>query len=322
MKVIDAHCDVLLKLQLRKRASFESKKALLHYREAPELQANLQKLKEGKVKVQFFAIFIDTYVPSDEKWQHALEQIDLFYTEVLGKNPEMKHIRHWQALHSLKDGEIGAVLTLEGADAFGNDITKLHHLYRLGVLSIGLTWNYANLCADGIQEPRGAGLSLFGKEVVALNNAHHVLTDVSHLSLAGFWDVMELAHYPIASHSNARAICDHPRNLADDQIKALFAKNGMMHVVFAAAFIKKDAEVASISDLIHHIEHLCELGGEKQIGFGSDFDGISSGQMPYLDHSGHFPYLINELLKRYSERQVRGLAYANFMNHLPGEHPL
>lgn len=318
MNIIDTHCDVLLKLQLRKRESFESEKTLLQFKDAAELQANLHRLKQGNVKAQFFAVFIDSYIPSDEKWQHALEQIDLFYTEVLEKNPEMKHITNWQDLRNLKDGEIGAILTLEGADAFGNDLTKLNHLYRLGVQSIGLTWNNSNLCADGVGEPRGGGLTMLGKEVVALNNEHGVFTDVSHLSIAGFWDVMELADYPIASHSNARAVCDHPRNLHDDQVRALFAKGGLMNVVFAPSFIKKDAKVATIPDLIKHIDHLCELGGEKLIGFGSDFDGISGQYVKNLENSSNYPSFINELLKKYSEDQVRGFAYKNLLHNLPG----
>src|SRR5699024_5264132 len=239
MKIIDTHCDALLKLQIEKRKVWEEERTLLNYRSADVLDTNLNRLQQGNVMTQFYAIFIEPDVPANEKWQHALEQIDLFYTEVLAKHPEMKHIKQWEDMHTLKDGEIGAVLTLEGADAFGNDLVKLRHLYRLGVLSIGLTWNNANLCADGAGEPRGGGLTLLGKEVVQLNNEHRVFTDVSHLSVAGFWDVMELASYPFASHSNARAICDHPRNLYDDQVKAMFANQGLIHVVFNPPFIRE-----------------------------------------------------------------------------------
>jgi len=314
MKVIDTHCDALLKLQLAKR-SYENPR-LLDFANAEELDCNLERLREGNVAVQFFAIFIYPDVPSDEKWQHALEQIDLFYTEVLGKNPFMKHIKKWEDLDELKSGEIGAVLTLEGADAFGNDLMKLRQLYRLGVLSIGMTWNNANLCADGAGEPRGGGLTLLGKEVVKLNNEHRVLTDVSHATEKGFWDIVELSDYPFASHSNARALCDHPRNLYDDQVKGMFEKGGYIHVVFNPPFINEDREDASISDLIKHIEHLCSLGGEKQIGFGSDFDGIST-YVQNLNHAGKYQNLINELLKYYSEKQVQGFAYQNFLNNHP-----
>lgn len=315
MKIIDTHCDALYKLQLAHRGKYYGIEPL-QFKDSSQLDTNLSRLHKGNVIVQFFAVFIEPDVPFEEKWQYALEQIDLFYTDVLGKNPCMKHIKKWEDLNHLKDGEIGAVLTLEGAEPFGNDLVKLRHLYRLGVLSIGLTWNVANLCADGAGEPRGGGLTLLGKEVVKLNNEYKVLTDVSHLSVKSFWDVMEHADYPIASHSNARKLCDHPRNLYDDQIKAMFEKRGMIHLVFNPPFIKKDSETASIADLIKHIDHLCAQGGEELIGFGSDFDGISD-YVNELENASHYPKLINELLKYYSEDVVKGFAYQNFLDHYP-----
>lgn len=311
MNIIDTHCDALLKIQYSKR-QYDTKK-LLQFKDSQELNTNLLFLKKGKVKVQFFAIFIMPNIPVEEKWQHALEQIDIFYTDILEANPEMKHIKEWQDIKKLKDGTIGAVLTLEGADAFGNDLAKLRLLYRLGVMSIGLTWNNANLCADGVEEPRGAGLTAFGKEVVQLNNEHGVLTDVSHLSVKAFWDVMELAKYPIASHSNAFSLCVHPRNLNDEQIKAMFERDAMIDVVFWPPFINHERQDGSIDDLIRHIDYLCELGGVHNIGFGSDFDGISSF-ITDLEDASKYQNLINELLKHYSEDEVKGFAYRNFIN--------
>ncbi|MEN1967459.1 dipeptidase [Lentibacillus sp. N15] len=315
MNIIDTHCDVLLKLQMAKRGEMFGQKPA-RFRDSDQLDSNLIRLKQGGVRVQFFAIFIHPEVPSDEKWQHALEQIDLFYTEIVGKHPEIKHITEWTGLNHLQDGEMGAVLTLEGADAFGNDLVKLRHLYQLGVLSIGLTWNNANLCADGAGEPRGGGLTLLGKEVVSLNNQHHIFTDVSHATINGFWDILEHANYPFASHSNVRALCDHPRNLYDDQIKQLFAKNGLIHVVFHPLFLSGDEDCANISDLLRHIDHLCGLGGVKQIGFGSDFDGINH-YVHDLENAAKYPNLINELQKHYSEDEVKGFCYQNFLDHLP-----
>lgn len=310
MNIIDTHCDALLKIQYSKR---QYDKKPLQFKDAQELNTNLMFLKKGKVKVQFFAIFIMPDIPVEAKWQQALEQIDIFYTDILEANPEMKHIKEWQDIKKLKDGEIGAVLTLEGADAFGNDLAKLRLLYRLGVKSIGLTWNNANLCADGVEEPRGAGLSAFGKEVVQLNNEHGVLTDVSHLSVKAFWDVMELAKYPIASHSNAYSLCPHPRNLNDEQIKAMFERDAMIDVVFWPPFINHERQDGTIEDVIRHIDYLCELGGVRNIGFGSDFDGISSF-ITDLEDASKYQNLINELLKHYSEDEVKGFAYRNFIN--------
>ncbi len=248
-------------------------------------------------------------------FQAALELVDYFYVEVLAKNPEMKHIRKWSDFDTIEDGEIGAFLTLEGVDAIGNDLTKLRTLYNLGVMSVGLTWNYANLAADGASEPRGGGLTSFGKEVVKLNNEYEVFTDVSHLSERGFWDVMELADFPIASHSNAKAICNHKRNLTDEQAKAMFERGGMIHVVYNPPFIKENGKV-SIDDLVKHIEHFCELGGVNKIGLGSDFDGIET-KVKNLENAAMTQNLILKLLKYYKEDEVKGFAYQNFLNHRP-----
>jgi membrane dipeptidase len=307
MYIIDFHCDALLKL-------WEAKGAL-RFADARELDTNKTRLQQGKVKVQCFAIFIDPSIHSDYKFQCVLEQIDYFYQEVLGKNPEMKHIKNWNDFDQLKPGEIGAMLTLEGVDAIGNDLARLRILYQLGVLSVGLTWNNANLAADGAGEPRGGGLTLFGKEIVRLNNQFQVLTDVSHLSERAFWDVIDLADYPIASHSNSRALCDHPRNLYDAQAEAMFEKGGMIHVVYCPPFIKKDG-LATIADIVKHIDHFCALGGKKQIGLGSDFDGIST-YVKGLEDASKSQNLINELLKHFKEEEVKGFAFKNFLAHRP-----
>jgi membrane dipeptidase len=308
MNIIDLHCDALMKLQ--------EAQGTLRFADAPELNTNKTRLQQGQIKVQCFAIFIEPEIKGDQKFQVVLEQIDYFYKEVLGKNPDMVHIKEWSDFDRLKIGQIGAMLTLEGVDAIGNDLAKLHILYQLGVRSVGLTWNQANLAADGAGEPRGGGLTLFGKQIVEFNNEYQILTDVSHLSDKGIWEVIELAKYPIASHSNARALCSHLRNLTDEQAQAMFAKGGLIHVVYNPPFVKESGEV-TIPDLVKHIDHFCSLGGVKQIGFGSDFDGISTF-ITRLEDSSKSQNLINELLKYYSEEVVRGFAYQNFLDHRPG----
>ncbi len=307
MKVIDLHCDVLLKL-------YEAE-GKIAFKDGATLDASYEKLVKGGVHVQAFAIFIKPEMKAEEKFQAALDQIHYFYTDVLGNHPNMKLIQSWQEIDDLKENEIGALLTLEGADAIGNDLKKLTILHQLGVRSIGLTWNNANLAADGAGEKRGAGLTAFGREIVQFNNQHKILTDVSHLCEQAFWDVIEEADYPIASHSNARAICDHPRNLSDEQAKAMFARGGLIHVVYCPPFVKAEGEVA-IVDLIKHIEHFCSLGGAKQIGVGSDFDGISS-KIIGLEDAAKQPNLLNALLQRYSAEEVKGFAFQNFLNHRP-----
>lgn len=308
MRVIDLHCDALWKLS--------EAKGNLNFRKAKELDTNLLRLQKGRVKGQAFALFIEPDVKSGQQFPAVLEQVDYFYGEILKKNPEMKHIKTWRDFDDLKDGEIGAFLTLEGVDGIGNDLSKLRTLYHLGVLVVGLTWNHANLAADGVGEPRGGGLTQLGKEIVKLNNEHLVLTDVSHLSERGFWDVMELADYPIASHSNSKTLCNHRRNLSDEQASALFKKGGLVHVVYNPPFITESGG-ATIDDLIKHIDHFCALGGVKQIGLGSDFDGITN-KVKGLEDAAQTQNLIVKLLKYYKEEEVRGFAGENFLNHRPG----
>ena len=308
LKIIDLHCDALLRLY--------QTQGEIKFKDAKELETNKDRLKKGKVKVQAFALFVFPEVKAEQKFQVALDQIHYFYTDVLGNNPEMKLIKDWSDIENLQDDEIGALLTLEGVDAIGNDLQKLSILYQLGVRSVGLTWNNANLAADGAQEKRGAGLTSFGEEIVVYNNEHKILTDVSHLSEKAFWDVINVAKYPIASHSNSKAIMDHVRNLSDEQAKAMFEKDAMVHMVYCPQFVK-DKEEVTIDDLIEHIEHFCSLGGEKNIGLGSDFDGITKKIMNLEDASMQ-QNLLNELLKQnYSEEIVKGFAYENFMRHLP-----
>lgn len=306
MHIIDLHCDVLYK--------FGETKGKLSFADAPELDTNLERLIAGDVKVQGFAVFVDPRFKDPEKFQSCLDQIHYFYTEVLEKNPQMVHITDWSQIAQLEPDQIGAFLTLEGVDPIGNDLHKMNILYRLGIRSVGLTWNYANLAADGALEERGAGLTAFGRELIHFNNKYKILSDVSHLCERAFWDVIEIAQYPIASHSNSSHIFDNPRNLKDAQAQALFAKQAMIHVVYCPYFIS-GSEVVTIPELIKHIDHFCSLGGEKLIGLGSDFDGIMS-YVQGLEHAGQSQNLINELLKHYSEDQVRGFAYDNFMNYV------
>ncbi|MDR6999987.1 dipeptidase [Neobacillus niacini] len=308
MNIIDLHCDALLKLS--------EGKGRPRFADAPELETNKTRLHTGKVKVQCFAIFIEPDIPSDQKFQEAIQQIDYFYKEVLEKNPDMVQIRNWSDFDNLKLGQIGAMLTLEGVDAIGNDLAKLNILYQLGVRSVGLTWNNANLAADGAGEPRGAGLTHFGKKIVKFHNDHKILTDVSHLCDQAFWDVMEIAKYPIASHSNSRTVCNHRRNLTDEMAEEMFKKGGLIHVVYNPPFVKEEGE-ATIPDLIKHIDHFCSLGGVKQIGLGSDFDGIAEF-ITDLENASKSQNLINELLKHYSEEEVKGFAGQNFLDKRPG----
>lgn len=301
MKIYDLHCDALLKLYENSNLDFS---------DSSELEVNVRRLADGEVKVQFFAIFLEPDTPSDNLFDAALKQVDLFHRKILDEHPQFVKITDWNQLSQLASDEIGAVLTLEGADAFGNDMSKWRLLHDMGVMSLGVTWNQANLCCDGIGESRGGGLTELGFEVVRFNNDKGILTDVSHISLAGFEDVLSVADYPIATHSNAIGKCGHRRNLNDQQIKSLIEKQGIIGVVFNPPFICDDEDMASIDELVTHIDHICDLGGKNYISFGSDFDGIST-HVKKLSHAGNYQNLIQALLKHYSKEEVDGFAWKN-----------
>ncbi|WP_216827824.1 dipeptidase [Alkalihalobacterium elongatum] len=305
MKIFDAHCDALLKLWEKEERNFTN---------STEIDANYERLVSGGVKVQCFALFAEPDLTIEEKYQSILKQIELFQTDVIKKHHNVKHIKDWQDILKLNDGEIGAILTLEGVDCIGDNLTKLKIFYQLGVKSVGLTWNQANLCADGVGEPRGAGLTLLGKELVLLNNENKVWTDVAHLSEKGFWEVLDIADYPVATHCNARALCDHRRNLTDEQILALVKSGGWVGLVWHPIFLT-GTEHASITDCVRHIDHLCSLGVKDHILFGSDFDGISVF-VKGLEDASKYPFFIEELLKHFSEDDVRRFAYGNFENYI------
>jgi membrane dipeptidase len=308
MDIFDAHCDVLYKMWLNPKLTFEN---------SIELHITGEQLRKTGGKVQCFAIYIPESVSTEQQYEVALEMVEIFYQKVLASNKQLKHVRTQKDIRALKADEIGAMLTLEGCDAIGSSLTKFKTLVRLGVSSVGLTWNYANAVADGVLEERGAGLSMFGKKIVNEANKAGIWTDVSHLSENGFWQVLELSMFPIASHSNVYSLCNHPRNLKDNQIKQLIVKNGMIGVTFVPDFLNGNSH-ASISDVIKHVDYICALGGVRNIGFGSDFDGITEtvrGLSTYSNYEG----LINELLKHFKESQVKGFLYQNFINHFPSE---
>jgi membrane dipeptidase len=306
VKIFDAHCDVLYKLWLNPTLNFESD---------PSLHVTYKRLKEGQGKVQCMAIYVPEEVGYEERFEAALEMVHIFYQKILPVFPAIKLVKTKKDIENLKEEEIGVILTLEGCDAIGTSLTRLRTLFHLGVKSVGLTWNYSNAVADGILEPRGAGLSLFGKKVVEENNRFKVWTDVSHISVKGFWDVLEISKYPIASHSNALQLNNHPRNLNDDQLRALIEKDSIIGINFVPYFLTNEP-TAAIKDVIKHIDYICALGGERNVGFGSDFDGISSTVVG-LEHYGCYTKLVEELHKHYSEEQVHHFSYQNFVNHLP-----
>jgi membrane dipeptidase len=306
LSYFDGHCDVLYKMFIDKTINFQN---------SDKLHVTKSNLQKGGAKIQCFAIYVPESVHPDMRFEAALSMATIFYDKILQPNADLKFIRSQKDINELKNGEIGALLTLEGCDAIGGDLLKLKTLLRLGVSAVGLTWNYANAVADGALEPRGAGLSLFGRETVKLLNKQAIWVDVSHLSENAFWDVMEHAEYPYASHSNTYNLCPNPRNLRDDQIKAMIEADSVIGITFVPQFLS-GTNTATITDILRHLDYICSLGGEDHVGFGSDFDGIDQ-TVKGLASAVDYPNLINELTRYYTSTQVEKFLYTNMTKRFP-----
>lgn len=310
--ITDFHCDALCKLLMDSSLTFRDHGA------AGKLDVTYERMKQAGTILQTFAIYIPEAI--NGRIEPILESIDRFHEHVL-TCPDMMFVKSKADLsHCLASGQIGAMLSLEGVDGLQGNMSLLRVLYQLGVRAAGITWNHANWAADGVMEPRGGGLTAKGKELVQECDRLGIVVDVSHLSERAFWDTADLASKTIiASHSNAKAVLDHPRNLTDDQLKAIIALQGMIGITFVPYFLAQGRKVV-IDDVLRHVEHVCELGGEKHLMFGSDFDGIDT-HVEQLTNPAE-AYLLREALhKHYSEEQTEqflsGNALAFLALHLP-----
>ncbi|WP_207712883.1 dipeptidase [Desulfofundulus sp. TPOSR] len=305
--VVDAHCDVLTAMEIQNRHLSEEGKGG---------HVDLNRLRRGGVNIVFFAAFI---APAyrERAVARAMTLIDRFYGELEANGEELMMITCFEDITAARAaGKIGALLAIEGGEALGGSLEVLRMFYRLGVRSLTLTWNGRNELADGVaeEETRG-GLTRFGREVVREMNRLGMLVDVSHLSEAGFWDVLEVSTAPvIASHSNTRHICNHRRNLSDDQIRALAARGGVIGLCFCPEFVHPSEP--SLDKLLDHLDHMVALGGVGCVGIGSDFDGIKN-VTPGLEDVSHLPSLTRALWQRgYRAEEISAILGGNFLRVL------
>ena len=316
--VVDTHCDTLkclLPQFTRQRDSMWEDRSKVGFGKRSKLgHIDLPRLKEGGVDLQVFAISSERDPTPAYALRTAMEMIEAFYTEC-EKYPKLVQPVTSQAeiTQAHGEGKIAAMLSIEGADVLEGRLTMLRVYHRLGVRMVGLVHSLRNLLADGVADNRTeGGLSKLGVEVVEELNRLGMIVDVSHLSDAGFWDVMEASKDPVvASHSNARAVCPHPRNMTDEMIKALAERGGVMGMNFAPDFV--DETKPSVETLVDHIDHIVDLVGPEHVGLGSDFDGIP-GTPKGLEDASKMPAITEELVKReYSEDYIRLILGGNHL---------
>lgn len=237
---------------------------------------DLRRARDVGVRLQVLSLY-SSERDSNRALEDILFQIDYFEQEMLSCGNLAYRVR---SKEDLEDGwsqeRIGLMLHLEGGEALGTRISNLRTLYRLGVRSVGLTWNHRNLLADGVMDGvSGGGLSEWGREVIHEMNRLGMIVDLAHISPAGFWSVLQATNKPvIVSHANALAICPHPRNLRDEQLLAIAKNGGLVGLTFVPDFVA-DHE-ASLEILVEHIRHMIRIMGEEHIALGSDFDGTET----------------------------------------------
>lgn len=207
------------------------------------------------------------------------------------------------------NGNRAAFISLEGGEPI-KSLEDVYKLYELGVRFVALTWNGSNQLAGGVESDEG--LTVLGRKVIGEFAKLGMVVDVSHLNDRSFWDVMRVSNWPvIASHSCARGVYNHSRNLTDEQFSAICSRGGVVGINFYPKFLN-GRKKAYIKNIIKHIDHFLKLGGENHIGLGSDFDGVAC--LPQdLCGVQDMPKLIDAFREHgYSERLIEKICFGNF----------
>ena len=307
MNFIDFHCDTA-------SAMLEQNQAL----KKNSLKIDIEKLQKGEALAQFFAMYIDKE-KHESSYDYCIEMLQNFKRELALNSETIVLCKTYSDLtEAKKQGKIGAFLSIEEGDALEGDLEKLRYFKKEGISAITLTWNYENALGypnfDWKEQHRG--LKSKGFEVVEAMNELGMLVDVSHLSDAGFEDVVAHSTKPIiATHSNARAITNHTRNLSDNQLKKLADNGGIAGLAFSVNFLVEkefmnETRLAKVEDMVRHIKHIRNVAGVEVLALGSDYDGIMNPVE--MEDASQMSKLSDGLLKSgFSYDEVEKIFYGN-----------
>lgn len=296
--VFDAHCDTAGILLDEKQELFKNSHHL-----------DIKRINDlNTTYVQVFAAFASGSSP----FKRADSIINCYHSQT-GKNSDIAHCTTYAEMQrAIENKKIASFLSVEGGDALEGNEENLEYFHSRGVRIFTLSWNFKNEICSGNADEKDFGISPFGEKVVKKIENLGIIADASHISEKSFWDLCCLAKNPfIASHSNAKAICYHKRNLTDEQIKAVIEKNGCIGINFYPPFLTNKSS-CGIKDIINHTEHILSLGGEKNVGFGSDFDGVDFLPKGINGVESYFN-LAEEFLKLgYSKALLQDIFFNNF----------
>lgn len=265
--MIDLHCDTASRLYYENGRLYKN-----------EFSIDINKLKKGAVNGEVFAHFIELD-KCKSPYEEFLAMNRNFMNELNENKESINVVTNVKELERAnKEGKVGAFLSIEEGEVLEGKVERVKKVYDLGIRIITLTWNFPNKIGYPNVDfcYKDKGLTKCGKEIVVEMERIGIIPDVSHLSDRGFFDVLEICKKPfIASHSNARDIKYHSRNLTNDMIRKLSDKGGVMGINFCSDFLG-ESKIAKIDDIINHIDHIRNVGGIDVIALGSDFDGISN----------------------------------------------
>lgn len=327
MKIADMHCDTLLEL-FKKKVNSEPY-GILH----SDLHIDLKKMEKSDYLVQNFAIFahMEQLKGKMELPEYAFRIADLFFTEMRKYPNRIGIIRSYDDIvENEKAGKMSALLSMEEGAIFEGKVEYLRIFYELGVRMATFTWNFANELAfpnrvvlEGehlgtfVRETEN-GLTETGYEFLAEMERLGMIVDVSHLGDKGIYDVIAHAKKPfVASHSNARAVCGHARNLTDKMIRGIAEKGGVIGINYCPAFLRDkenwgDPRKVSLDDVVRHIRYLISVGGIECVGLGSDFDGTNISFE--INNAGDMSLLEQKLRQEgFSESEIEKIFYRNVM---------
>ncbi len=279
---------------------------------------DLHKMREGMLDAGIMV----AYLPQKERDDASLTVATRYADDTLDKLQQMVEsfpeavalARTPDDLYRLKhEGRKAVMMGIENGYAIGKDLRNLQHFRDRGIVYMTLCHNGDNdICDSARGQHEHGGLSDFGREVVHEMNRLGLMIDLSHAAESTFWDVLEESEMPVVcSHSSCRALCDHPRNLTDEQMRALAAKEGVMQVTFYNGFLVQEGQ-ATLADAVRHINHAVEVMGIEHVGIGSDFDG--DGGVSGVANASEMLNLTRALLREgYTEEQLRLLWGGNFL---------
>jgi microsomal dipeptidase-like Zn-dependent dipeptidase/gamma-glutamyl-gamma-aminobutyrate hydrolase PuuD len=283
-------------------------------------RVNLPKMEEGKLDAVFLAAFIGQGKRDAEALRDAVDRVTGLIQGIhrqVEQNADLcgLAIRPDDLARLKREGKKTVFIGIENGYGIGKDIANLEKFKQMGVTYLTLCHSYDNDICDTSTNTKKEwdGLSPFGREVVSEMNRLGLMIDLSHASESTFRDVMELTTFPvICSHSSARAICDHDRNLTDDQLRALARNGGVAQVCLLDMYIHNDRRQASIVHAVEHIDHIAKVAGVDHVGIGSDFDG-GGGIIGCQAHNDLIQITVKLLEKGYSEEDVAKIWGGNFL---------